>query len=45
MQLHAEQGDRLAVIWQYQACRDALCAELGVDPSKETETLYRQLSA
>jgi len=45
MQLHAERGERLAVVWQYQACRDALRAELGVDPSKETETLYRQLSA
>ena len=23
MRLHADRGDRLAVIWQYQACRDA----------------------
>jgi ATP/maltotriose-dependent transcriptional regulator MalT/two-component SAPR family response regulator len=45
MQLHAEQGDRLAVIWQYQACRDALRAELEVDPSEETDALYRQLVA
>jgi two-component SAPR family response regulator/Flp pilus assembly protein TadD len=45
MQLHAEQGDRLAVIWQYQACRYALRSELEVDPSDETETLYRQLTA
>ncbi len=45
MRLHAGQGDRLAVIWQYQACRNALRSELGVDPSKETETLYRRLIA
>ena len=43
MRLHAEQGDRLSVIWQYRACREALRSELGVDVSKETETLYRQL--
>ncbi len=45
MQLHAEQGDRLAIIWQYQACRDALRSELEVDPSEETDALYRQLVA
>ena len=45
MRLHAERGDRLAVIWQYQACREALRSELGVDLSKETETLYKQLIA
>lgn len=43
MQIHAEQEDRLAVIWQYQALREALRAELGVDPSKETEMLYQKL--
>jgi LuxR family transcriptional regulator, maltose regulon positive regulatory protein len=45
MQLHAGQGNRLAVIWQYQTCRNALHSELGVDPSKETETLYQRLIA
>jgi LuxR family transcriptional regulator, maltose regulon positive regulatory protein len=45
MRLHAEQGDRLAVIWQYQACRAALRSELGVDLSKETKILYHQLIA
>jgi two-component SAPR family response regulator len=45
MQLHAEQGEHLAVIWQYQACRDVLRSELGVDPSEETNALYRQLVA
>jgi two-component SAPR family response regulator len=45
MQLHAEQGNRLAIIWQYQACRNALRSELEVDPSEETDALYRQLVA
>ena len=45
MQLHAEGGDRLAIIWQYQACRDSLHNELDVDPSKETEDLYQKLVA
>jgi LuxR family transcriptional regulator, maltose regulon positive regulatory protein len=45
MQIHADRGDRLAVIWQYQACREALLTELGVNPSKETETLYQKLIA
>ncbi len=44
MQLHARRGDRLAIIWQYQACREALRSELDVDPSMETEALYRRLS-
>jgi two-component SAPR family response regulator len=45
MQIHAELEDRLAVIWQYQALREALRTELGVDPSKETEMLYQKLIA
>jgi two-component SAPR family response regulator len=45
MQLHAELGDRLAVIWQYQACRAALHDELELLPSEETEALYRHLTA
>jgi two-component SAPR family response regulator len=44
MQLHAERGDRLGIIWQYQACREALRLELDVDPSLETEALYRRLT-
>jgi LuxR family transcriptional regulator, maltose regulon positive regulatory protein len=43
MQLHAEWGDRLGIIWQYQACRAALRSELDVDPSLETDALYRRL--
>jgi LuxR family transcriptional regulator, maltose regulon positive regulatory protein len=45
MQLHADQGDRLAVIWQYQACRDSLRSELDVAPSDETKDLFQRLTA
>ncbi|MGA2489930.1 MAG: tetratricopeptide repeat protein [Anaerolineales bacterium] len=45
MQLHADRGDRLAVIWQYQACRNALQAEWGILPSEETQALYQRLIA
>ena len=45
MQLHAERGDRLGIIWQYQACREALHSELDIDPSLETQTLYQRLTA
>jgi DNA-binding SARP family transcriptional activator len=44
MQLHAEKGDRLGIIWQYQACREALRSELDVDPSKKTDALFRRLT-
>jgi len=45
MQLHADGGDRLAVIWQYQACREALQTELDIVPSEETQALYKRLVA
>jgi ATP/maltotriose-dependent transcriptional regulator MalT/two-component SAPR family response regulator len=45
MRLHADRGDRLAVIWQYQACRDALQTELDMVPSEETQALYQRLIA
>ncbi len=45
MQLHADQGDRLGVIWQYQACRDFLSSELDVEPSPETQALFKRLTA
>ena len=45
MQLHARMGDRLAVIWQYQACREALRTELDLPISEETELLYQRLLA
>ena len=43
MQLYAIQGNRLGIIWQYQACRDILHNELNVHPSRETEEMYRRL--
>jgi LuxR family maltose regulon positive regulatory protein len=45
MCLHADRGDQLAVIWQYQACRDALQSRLGETPSEETQILYQRLIA
>ena len=45
MRLHADRGDRLAVIWQYQACREALQTELEDSPSEETQALYQRLIA
>lgn len=45
MRIHAEQKDRLSVIWQYQACCNALRTELGVEPSEETRALYERLIA
>ncbi|HTX93273.1 MAG TPA: tetratricopeptide repeat protein [Anaerolineales bacterium] len=45
MQIHADLGNRLGVIWQYQNCRDVLRTELGIAPSKETEALYQRLAA
>lgn len=45
MRLQAELGNRLAVIWQYQACRLALHTELDILPSQETEALYKRLTA
>lgn len=43
MQIQSERRDRLGVIWQYQACKDALHNELNVSLSRETEELYRKL--
>jgi two-component SAPR family response regulator len=43
MSLHAEMGDRLGVIWQYQACRSVMQSEMNSAPSAETEALYRRL--
>ena len=43
MQLYAQMGDRLAVIRQYQTCREALRTGLDLSISEETETLYQRL--
>jgi len=44
MQLQAERGDKLGIIWQYQACCEALRSGLDIDPSLETQALYRRLT-
>ena len=43
MRLHAGQGDRTLSLKQYQACRDVLAAELGVEPEAETERLVEEI--
>ncbi len=43
MQFFARRGQRNAALAQYEACRSALQAELGVAPSEETTTLYLHL--
>lgn len=45
MRLLAGQGQRAEAIAQYQACRQLLQAELGVEPSAETEALLAQIMA
>lgn len=44
MRVHTARGDRVAVVRQYKACKDAL-ARLDLLPSEETERLYRELSS
>jgi DNA-binding SARP family transcriptional activator len=44
MRLLASNGDRGEAVRAYQQCRDLLDKELGVAPSSETETLFRELS-
>jgi len=43
MQAYLTQGARGGAIRQYQRCRKILRRELSVDPSAETEELYRQI--
>jgi len=44
MRVHTARGDRVTVVRQYKACKDAL-ARLDLLPSEETERLYRELSS
>ncbi len=39
----AQRGDRTAALEQFDACRRALAAELGVKPSEETNALMQEL--
>lgn len=43
MRAYAALGDRAAIMRQFQTCSAIFQDELGVKPSKETESLYRQL--
>jgi two-component SAPR family response regulator len=43
MQAYAALGDRLGIINQYEQCKLFLQDELGLEPSKETEYLYKIL--
>jgi len=43
MQIYAQQGQTALALRQYQLCRDALQAELGVVPEVETERLHQSI--
>ena len=45
MRLYYLLGDRAEALRQYERCAAALDEELGVNPSKSTLTLYRQIQA
>ncbi|HEU5102693.1 MAG TPA: bacterial transcriptional activator domain-containing protein, partial [Roseiflexaceae bacterium] len=44
MLAHARQGNRPLALRAYQRCAAVLQAELGVDPSPETTTLYERMT-
>lgn len=44
MRVLAASGQRSAALAQYEKCRLALTAELGVEPSSETRALYERIS-
>jgi DNA-binding SARP family transcriptional activator len=44
MRMLAANGDRAEAVRVYQQCRELLDKELGVAPSSETETLYRNIA-
>ncbi|MBI2913244.1 MAG: AAA family ATPase [Chloroflexi bacterium] len=44
MLLYAHMGRRERALRQYQRCREAFQRELGVEPSAETEALYRRIA-
>ena len=43
MRAYAALGDRAGVVRQFKACTENFVNELGIQPSKETQELYRQL--
>jgi two-component SAPR family response regulator/Flp pilus assembly protein TadD len=44
MRAYAALGDRASIVRQYQACKTALEEGLGLLPSQETESIYRELT-
>lgn len=44
MQIHAAQGNRAAVIQQYNHLKRTLQSQMGIPPSTQTETLFRELT-
>jgi len=44
MRCYAEAGRRSDALAQYQRCREMLRQELGLEPSSETEKLYKQIA-
>jgi DNA-binding SARP family transcriptional activator len=44
MRAYAVMGDRSSIVRCYQACRSALQEGLGISPSEETESIYRELT-
>ena len=45
MRAYAALGDRATVARRYQEYRVLLASELGLEPSEETETIYRELNS
>ena len=45
MALYARTGQRSLALVQYRQCRDALRAELGVEPSQKTQALYEKVAS
>jgi ATP/maltotriose-dependent transcriptional regulator MalT/DNA-binding SARP family transcriptional activator len=45
MRAYAALGDRASIVRCYQGCKAALQDGLGISPSQETESLYRDLTA
>lgn len=43
MRLYSMSGDRTQALHQYERCKEALQAELGVGPSESTKLLYEQI--
>ncbi len=43
MRAHAAAGNTAEALWVYERCRKLISEELGVDPSRQTREVYRQV--